>query len=415
MSATATITAVALPIHTPTMATSTCAGGSMPPMSSSANITANPSTPKMLSSSSPHDPITPLPRRPDPSRDPFLATPLRSPRPLGSGLGSLAADVVDDLFSLEPIEAMRLLCAGVENLVALTGDVPPTPPSKVANLPNMRRMLEEKATLVRTHSEKNLSRLRIDDGTGAQQAISTTPITADAPPSPPPAPAPPSDAQPPPQPAATPTPTTATSTTFKNAPIAQEAEAVDGVRLRHPPPSQHSPPATQPYEVIIGSDQQPLNLQHSAITRKFYCKKAPPVTMAAYLERMHRFCPMSTAVYLAASLYIHRLAVEERSIPVTARNAHRLVLAALRVAAKVHDDRLFSHVLMSRVGGVSPAELAKLEVSFCFLTSFDLAVSAETLRRHWAALRRMRDTRVGGRAEDLPPLQIKRREKATPQ
>lgn len=97
---------------------------------------------------------------------------------------------------------------------------------------------------------------------------------------------------------------------------------------------------------------------------------------------------MSTAVYLATSLYIHRLAVLERAIVVTKRNAHRLLLAGLRVAMKTLEDLSYPHGKVARVGGVSEPELARLEISFCFLTGFELVVTREVLSTHWEMLRR---------------------------
>jgi hypothetical protein len=138
----------------------------------------------------------------------------------------------------------------------------------------------------------------------------------------------------------------------------------------------------------VGENSQPINLQHSAITRKFYCRVPPPVSITEYLVRIHRYCPMSTGVYLAASLYIHRLAVLERTIAVTTRNAHRLVLAGLRVAMKALEDLSYPHGRFAKVGGVSEKELARLEISFCFLTGFELAVDLALLSAHWDLLRR---------------------------
>lgn len=159
---------------------------------------------------------------------------------------------------------------------------------------------------------------------------------------------------------------------------------LDGVKLKSEPATEPSTPS--PY-VIIGADSQPLNLQHGAITRKFYSKNEPPISINQYLQRLHQFCPMSAAVYLATSLYIHRLAVEERAIPVTRRNAHRLVLAGLRVAMKALEDLSYPHTKFAKVGGVSETELARLEISFCFLTGFELVVGEEPLRKHWETLR----------------------------
>ncbi|KFX93089.1 hypothetical protein O988_06995 [Pseudogymnoascus sp. VKM F-3808] len=168
----------------------------------------------------------------------------------------------------------------------------------------------------------------------------------------------------------------------------------DGINLRKRPiaslESEHLDDnhEKEPY-IIIGANAEPLNLQHSAITRKFYSKKPPPISIEDYLMRIHKFCPMSTGVYLATSVYIHRLAVEERAIPVTRRNCHRLLLAGLRVAMKALEDLSYPHRRFSKVGGVSENELARLEISFCFLTNFELRTTKEMLLDHAVTLKQI--------------------------
>ncbi|KAK2040882.1 cyclin-domain-containing protein, partial [Colletotrichum somersetense] len=254
-----------------------------------------------------------LPPPPNPSSDPRLgAADCKSPPNVPEN---------DDVFKLSPRSAMKLLSDGIEALVRITGDIPPTPPPTSPTLPNMRGMAAEKA-LIRSNSEKNLARMLQE----AEVAMSHS--------------------HPSPR-----RPTTASRTRGSGG---SSSQPIDGVHLRQTQSPTPTPPTRppEPY-IIIGENSQPLNLQHSAITRKFYSKKPPPIDIEDYLARIHRFCPMSTAVYLATSLYIHRLAVDERTIPVTKRNAHRLVLAGLRVAMKALEDLSYPHSKMAKVGGVS--------------------------------------------------------------
>ncbi|KAI9733722.1 MAG: hypothetical protein M1818_007136 [Claussenomyces sp. TS43310] len=233
-----------------------------------------------------------------------------------------------DVFTLPAVTALKLLCAGIEALARLTGDVPPTPPPSHPTTPNMRAMQAEKESIVRSHSYTSLNMWQ---EVPQQKPGSTSTV-----------------------------------------------EEFDGVTLKKTPLGSPEIQPTQPY-IVIGANAEPLNLQHSAITRKFYSKQPPPISLEDYLMRIHKFCPMSTAVYLAASVYIHRLAVEERAIPVTPRNSHRLLLAGLRVAMKALEDLSYPHRRFSKVGGVSETELARLEISFCFLTNFDLRTTNEQL------------------------------------
>ncbi|KAL2161828.1 hypothetical protein VTH06DRAFT_7612, partial [Thermothelomyces fergusii] len=99
-----------------------------------------------------------------------------------------------------------------------------------------------------------------------------------------------------------------------------------------------------------------------------------------------------------------------RAIVVTKRNAHRLLLAGLRVAMKALEDLSYPHKRFARVGGVSERELARLEISFCFLTGFELAVDVRLLSQHWELLRRgtecwnvLDDDDDGGGGGDLQP------------
>ncbi|KAG6009222.1 hypothetical protein E4U21_003075 [Claviceps maximensis] len=318
----------------------------------------------------------------------------------------------EDLFSLPAAEALRLLSASVELLVRMTGDIPPTPPPKTPTNPQMSGLQVEKENIVRSHSQQNLARLRqqqaeatantasagatglhigagantlstigLNDKLQAYSASMSAQLMAQR-----------QDA--------------AAGMTKQTATIAAEPPLIDGVQFKL------QSPEPQPY-IIVGADSQPVNIQHGAITRKFYSKREPPISIHQYLTRLHQFCPMSTAVYLATSLYIHRLAVEDRAIPVTRRNAHRLVLAGLRVAMKALEDLSYPHAKIAKVGGVSEVELARLEISFCFLAGFELVVGEKILRSHWEELR-------GGKAQailkgmEVPTLKLERRPKEVP-
>ena len=119
--------------------------------------------------------------------------------------------------------------------------------------------------------------------------------------------------------------------------------------------------------------------QLALLSRKFLSKKVPPISIRDYVLRLHRYCPMSTAVFLAASHYITRMALSEKAIRVTQKNMHRLVLAGLLVATKALEDLSYPHGRVAKVGGVSEHELSKLEISFCFLANFELRVDAQML------------------------------------
>ncbi|KAJ5591739.1 uncharacterized protein N7459_002108 [Penicillium hispanicum] len=132
------------------------------------------------------------------------------------------------------------------------------------------------------------------------------------------------------------------------------------------------------------------------LSRKFLSKKVPPIPLRDYLQRLHRYCPSSTAVYLATSFYITRMTLVEKVLRVTPKNMHRLVLAGLSVATKALEDLSYPHSRVAKVGGVSEQELSKLEISFCFLANFELRVDAEVLMDE----ARLQFTRVANSSND---------------
>jgi hypothetical protein len=119
--------------------------------------------------------------------------------------------------------------------------------------------------------------------------------------------------------------------------------------------------------------------QLAMLSKKFLSKKVPPIPIRDYLVRLHQYCPMSTAVFLATSVYITKMALVEKVLRVTPKNMHRLVLAGLLVATKALEDLSFPHSRVAKVGGVTEQELSKLEISFCFLANFELRVDAQML------------------------------------
>lgn len=120
-------------------------------------------------------------------------------------------------------------------------------------------------------------------------------------------------------------------------------------------------------------------IQQGLLAKKFLSKREPPIPLKNYLLRLHQYCPMSTAVYLATSAYITKMVAIEGVISLIPRNIHRLVLAGLRVAMKALEDLSYPHSRFAKVGGVSECELSRLEISFCFLADFELRVDAKVL------------------------------------
>lgn len=291
-----------------------------------------------------------LPPPPEPSADQGII-----PRPdaVAEDSDAIPKGKDIDIFTLSPLAALKLLCATVETLVKITGDIPPTPPVSAPDTPKTQIIAAPLIVQAVVENEARQSQKSCRDRPSTPYAQEN-------------------------QKTSEPTPPSAEGEAHSDPKdVPPRAKTPIGSPEAHPAEGLH----------IIGSNMEPLNVQHGAITRKFYSKKPPPIPLEEYLLRLHRYCPMSTGVYLATSLYIHRLAIVEKILPVTARNVHRLLLAGLRVAMKALEDLSYPHRRFAKVGGVSEPELGRLEVSFCFVTNFELRVTSQMLHGHVLAVR----------------------------
>ncbi|KAL8873584.1 MAG: hypothetical protein Q9174_000976 [Haloplaca sp. 1 TL-2023] len=275
----------------------------------------------------------PLPPPPTPSEDTGIIPQVTSAATEAEELDLGAGDKDLDIFKLSPSAALKLLCTTVETLIKLTADVPPTPPLSIAHTPTSRVVSLGKENQ-QSHSRSSSIDKRRSQPQRPEGWV---------------------DAESVPERAKTPI----------GSPEAKSTEPL------HP----------------VGTVPEPTDLQLGAVVRKFYSKKPPPISIEMYLVRVHKYCPMSTGVLLAAGMYIYQLAITQRCIAVTARNVHRFLLAALRVAAKANDDHVHSPKRFATVGGITSAELARLEIAFCFLTDFELRATANMLQNHANAAR----------------------------
>lgn len=229
-----------------------------------------------------------------------------------------------DIFSVSPMAAMKMLAQTVQALANITGDIPPTPPVSRPTTPRAP--------------------------TSNPDGTVTPPMAMD---------------------------TVIQSPNLGSSPSATSSHCLPTIPMGSPEAQRDEPiPA-----IDVGADAEALALQHAAIARRFFLKSAPAFTLTQYLERLHRYCPHSPGVYLAAAAYIHRLSVSDTLVPATSRTIHRLSLAAIRIASKAFEDNKWAQERIAKVGGVSQRELQSMEVNLCFLLDFELFVRAEELGR----------------------------------
>ncbi|KXN68010.1 cyclin-domain-containing protein [Conidiobolus coronatus NRRL 28638] len=139
--------------------------------------------------------------------------------------------------------------------------------------------------------------------------------------------------------------------------------------------------ATYLESITKTNDQIP----HDMVT-PYHARSIPSISIAAYLNRIHHFCPATNEAYLAALIYLQRatkLGLEHDAtyILMDSYSIHRLLITSIMVGAKFFCDLFYTNCRYAKVGGVPVDELNKLEVEFLKLTQFEFTVQPDELQR----------------------------------
>ncbi|XP_059435590.1 cyclin-P3-1 [Corylus avellana] len=113
----------------------------------------------------------------------------------------------------------------------------------------------------------------------------------------------------------------------------------------------------------------------------FHGSKAPNINIQQYLERIFKYSSCSPSCLVAAYIYLERF-IQRTGAYLTSLNVHRLLITSSMVAAKVLDDDCYNNAYYARVGGVSTAEMNRLEMKFLFGVDFRLHVTAEDFLKY---------------------------------
>lgn len=129
----------------------------------------------------------------------------------------------------------------------------------------------------------------------------------------------------------------------------------------------------------------------------FHGLRAPSLSIGQYIDRIFKYSGCSPSCFVIANIYVDRF-LKSTEVHLTSLNVHRLLITSVMLAAKFMDDAFFNNAYYAKVGGVSTAELNRLEMKFLFTIDFRLQVSIETFGRYCSQLEK----------ETLEGLQIER-------
>jgi len=109
----------------------------------------------------------------------------------------------------------------------------------------------------------------------------------------------------------------------------------------------------------------------------FHSRVAPRMSISDYLTRIHKYFGCSDECFVLALVFIDRLVKLHPAITVSNLSCHRLLLTAVMLAAKFHDDLYYSNAHYAKVGGISLSEMGTLEHRFLNLLCWKLYVPPE--------------------------------------
>ncbi len=107
----------------------------------------------------------------------------------------------------------------------------------------------------------------------------------------------------------------------------------------------------------------------------FHALREPSVTPVDYLHRLVRHSHCSRSVFVTAIIYLDRAAARRPELRLNSLNIHRLLLTAVLLATKYHDDILYDNAHFAFVGGLDVPELNHLELSLAKVLDWRMHVS----------------------------------------
>ncbi|KAF3443728.1 hypothetical protein FNV43_RR13418 [Rhamnella rubrinervis] len=114
----------------------------------------------------------------------------------------------------------------------------------------------------------------------------------------------------------------------------------------------------------------------------FHGVRAPSISIGKYLERLYKYTNCSPSCFVVGYVYMDRLMHKHPDSLVVSLSVHRLLITSVMVASKMLDDMHYNNAFYARVGGVSNAELNRLELELLFLLDFGVTVSSRVFESY---------------------------------
>lgn len=109
----------------------------------------------------------------------------------------------------------------------------------------------------------------------------------------------------------------------------------------------------------------------------FNSSSPPAIPLVDFLRRLHKYTQFSPECLIIAIVYIDRYNMSQPEFSLNRLNAHKMVLAAVLLAAKFQDDFYYDNKAFEFAGGVNALHLHQLELEIFQKLEYNLFVGEE--------------------------------------
>jgi hypothetical protein len=146
-------------------------------------------------------------------------------------------------------------------------------------------------------------------------------------------------------------------------------------------------PAPRVHEAELPElELDPLPMRQERSANKFACSAPPGISVKDYLHRLIVHATLSPPLLLSMVYYIDRMCTLYSGFTISSLTVHRFLISAATVAAKGLSDSFWTNNTYARVGGVSPRELALLELFFLEKLDWRIVPQPEVLVDYYQML-----------------------------
>ncbi|KAJ6088232.1 hypothetical protein N7486_009493 [Penicillium sp. IBT 16267x] len=136
-------------------------------------------------------------------------------------------------------------------------------------------------------------------------------------------------------------------------------------------------------ELIYINDKLP---SHRDQVTRFHSRSPPQISVYNYLQRWAAYAHLSPSLLLSMVYVIDQLCLMDPALTVNSLTIHRFLMASATVASKGLSDSFWTNSTYAQIGGISPSELATLELEFLFRVQWHILPEPQRLVNYYYRL-----------------------------